>query len=584
MTTSSVEPAARTDVAAVAGCSPWPAPLAARYRADGHWAGETFGEALARRARLTGSATAVVDSTRRFTFAELDSRANSLAAGLRRLGVRFGDRVVVHLPNVVEFFDVCFALFRLGAVPVAALPAFRSREIEFLCRFSEATAYVTTAQVAPVADGSDAAADPTLPSLVARLRRAAPGLRHVLLGATSATPSSGVTALSELYLPPEDFEQERDRPRPRPDDLAVLQVASSATRNPMLVPRTHDDYLCAARCCIAATGLTSADVYLAVLPVAHNFALVSPGVFGAVVAGATSVLAPLASPDAAFPLVAAERVTVSSLPPPLARLWATVARSARHDLSSLRLVQIGGARCEPELAAEFTAALRCQVQQAYGMAEGLISFTDADAPEEVVRHTQGRPVSAADEVRVVDPAGRDAEPGGSGELLARGPYTVRGYWTGPDPARPAPDVVSHNSTVFTDDGYFRTGDVVVHRPDGHLVVVGRTKNLVNRGGEKVAAAEVEALLRDHPAVRDARVVALPDAFLGERVLAHVVLADRGLADGVLADAPSSGQPPLRPQDLLRYLRGRGVAGYKVPDRLRIVDQLPGPVSGTGRPS
>ncbi|MEU4657819.1 AMP-binding protein [Streptomyces sp. NPDC023723] len=522
------------------GCPTWPQEFAERYRSAGFWGDHTLGSVLRDQARHRGAKTAVVCGTRRVSYDELDHRADQLATGLRRLGVRRDDRVVVQLPNVAEFHDVCFALFRIGAVPVMALPALRSSEITHLCASTEAVAYVV-----PAADrGFDFLA------LAEQVRTAVPSLTWVL--AAGDAPDDGrCHPLDELYDDPVPADEEG----PAPHDVALLQLSGGTTALPKLIPRTHADYLYTAHACARASGFDEDSVYLAVLPVAHNFPLVSPGVIGAVAVGATCVLAPLPSPDVAFALIAAERVTHTSVVPPLALIWLEAA-SERHDLSSLRVLQVGGAKCGAELAKRIRPTLGCTLQQAFGMAEGLICFTRLDDPEEVVVHTQGRPISPGDEFRIVDPEGRDVSEGGTGELLARGPYTIRGYYRADE----------HNAKAFTPDGYYRTGDLVRLRPDGYLVVEGRAKDQINRGGEKIAAAEVENHLLAHPAVHDAAVVALPDLFLGERSCAYVI--------------PSGVEPSAA--ELTAFLHARGIAAYKVPDRFKFVDAFP--LTGVGKVS
>jgi non-ribosomal peptide synthetase component E (peptide arylation enzyme) len=251
-----------------------------------------------------------------------------------------------------------------------------------------------------------------------------------------------------------------------------------------------------------------------------------------------------------------ERVTVTALVPPLIRLWADAAGD-RPPGGALRLLLAGGARLDPALADRVGADLGCALIQGIGMAEGLLAYTRPDDPPELVRATQGRPISPADEVRVVGPDGADVTPGGTGELWTRGPYTLRGYYRAPE----------HNARAFTPDGYYRTGDLVRVLPSGHLVVEGRIKDVINRGGENVSAAELEEHLLAHPDIVDVAVIGLPDDLLGEIVCAVLVLADG-------ADAP-------RPKDVTRFLHRRGLARYKLPDRIVVDAALP--LTAVGKP-
>lgn len=315
-----------------------------------------------------------------------------------------------------------------------------------------------------------------------------------------------------------------------------------------MIPRTHDDYLYSVRASAGICGLDRNSVYLCALPAAHNFPLSSPGSFGVFYAGGRVVLARQAHPDHAFELIEAEQVTITALVPPLAMAWLDAAPAARHDLGSLQLLQVGGARLPAECARRVGPVLGCALQQVFGMAEGLVNYTRAGDPPELVAATQGRPISPHDEVRIVDNEDRPVAQGTAGHLQTRGPYTIRGYYRAD----------AHNARAFTADGFYRTGDIVLQHPSGHLVVEGRAKDQINRGGDKVAAEEVENHLLAHAAVHDVALVAMPDAYLGERSCAYVI---------------ARGVPP-RARELTDFLRARGLAQFKIPDRIEFVDAFP----------
>src|SRR5690606_1638074 len=173
--------------------------------------------------------------------------------------------------------------------------------------------------------------------------------------------------------------------------------------------------------------LDSNSVYMVALPMAHNFPMSSPGFLGALYAGSRIVLSPSPSPEAAFPLIEQERVTITGLVPPLALLWMQAAQSRTEDLSSLQVLQVGGAKFMPEAARRVRPALGCLLQQVFGMAEGLVNYTRLDDPEEIIVETQGRPISPDDEILILDDAGNPVPEGEPGNLLTRGPYTIRAY-------------------------------------------------------------------------------------------------------------------------------------------------------------
>lgn len=512
----------------------WPEEFAERYRAAGHWRGETFGGMLRERAAAHPDRIALVDPAperRTWTYRELDEAADRLAAGFTARGIGRGDRVVVQLPNVGEFVEVVFALFRIGALPVYALPAHRDTEIGHFCAFSEAVAYV----VPDVLGGYDHR------ELAARVQESTPSLKHVFV----AGDPGAHTALAEVPCEPVG-----PFAGPAPHELAFLQLSGGTTGVSKLIPRTHDDYLYSLRGSNEICGVDADTRFLVVLPAAHNFPMSSPGWLGVLYAGGTAVLCPKPDPATAFELIERERITMTGLVPPLALVWTDAAAGTAHDLSSLELVLVGGAKYSEQAARRLEPALGCRLMQVFGMAEGLVNYTRLDDDPETVVTTQGRPISPDDEIRIVDDADREVPEGEFGHLLTRGPYTIRGYWRAPE----------HNRTAFTEDGFYRTGDIVRRTPSGHLVVEGRAKDQINRGGEKVAAEEIENIILAHPSVHDVSLVAVPDEYLGERTLAYVILRE--------------GAEPLRPVAVKRFVRDRGVAAYKVPDLVEFVDAFP----------
>ncbi|WP_413805561.1 (2,3-dihydroxybenzoyl)adenylate synthase [Streptomyces sp. OE57] len=532
----------------------WPEEFAERYRRAGYWEGRPLGAFLPEHARTDPEATAVVAGERRLTYAELDRRATRLAAGLAGIGIRTGDRIVVQLPNTPEFFVLLFAALRIGAVPVLGLPAYRRSEAVHLCRHTDAVAYVIpdTDPGTGTDPGTATGTGFDYRSLAREVRAEAPALRHVLV-AGSPGP---YTALAEVERAGAEAPLTAPFPAPDPAGPALLLVSGGTTGLPKLIPRTHDDYAYNVRASAEVCGLGRDSVYLAALPVGHNFALACPGALGTLAAGGTVVLSASPSPETVFPLIERHRVTITAVVPPLAALWLQAVDWTPADLGSLRLLQVGGARLAPEVARRIRPVLGCAPQQVFGMAEGLLSLTRPGDDEEHIATTQGRPLSPDDEIRVVGPDGHDLPPGEVGELLTRGPYTLRGYYRAPE----------HNRTAFTADGFYRTGDLVRLLPDGALVVEGRSKDLVNRGGDKVSADEVEGHLRAHPAVLDAAVVPVPDRFLGERTCACLVLRE--------------GRSEVGEPGLGAFLEQRGLARYKYPDLVHLVDALP--LTGVGK--
>ncbi|KOO51011.1 (2,3-dihydroxybenzoyl)adenylate synthase [Viridibacillus arvi] len=513
----------------LAGCSSWPKDYSDLYKREGCWKGETFGEMLRDRAQKQGNRIAVTCRDRNVSYAELDNRADHLAVGLQELGIKKMDRVVVQLPNLIEFFEVCFALFRLGALPVFALPSHRSSEINYFCEFAEAVAYIIPDNHA----GFDHRT----------LARSAKDKNEKLKVIVTGDAEEFVN-LADLYIDsPKKVEA-----KVASSDIAFLQLSGGSTGLSKLIPRTHDDYIYSLRVSAEICQLDKDSVYLAVLPIAHNYPLSSPGIFGTLYAGGRVVLSSGPSPDEAFPLIEKQGVTITALVPPLALRWLDAISTRDHDLSSLQVLQVGGAKFSAEAARRIYPAFGCKLQQVFGMAEGLVNYTRLNDPEEIIINTQGRPMSKYDEIRIVDEEDRDVEQGKVGHLLTRGPYTIRGYYKAEE----------HNAKAFTLDGFYRTGDLVSMTSTGYIVVEGRDKDQINRGGEKIAAEEVENHLLAHDAVHDVAIVSMSDDYLGERSCAFVIPRQK---------APTA-------KELKQFLKERGLATFKIPDRIEFTNSFP----------
>jgi non-ribosomal peptide synthetase component E (peptide arylation enzyme) len=213
------------------------------------------------------------------------------------------------------------------------------------------------------------------------------------------------------------------------------------------------------------------------------------------------------------------------------------------------VIQVGGSRLPDEIARKVKPVLGATLQQVFGMAEGLINTTRLDDPEDVICTTQGRPVSEADEIRIVDESGNDLPDGVAGSILTRGPYTPRGYYRAPEA----------NARAFTPDGWYASGDIVERRPDGNLIVQGRDKDMINRGGEKISAEEIESLVYRIEDITMAAAVAMPDPVLGEKLCLYVTVKPG--TDVTL-------------EQIQKMLRDTGVAAFKIPERLVVVDELP----------
>ena len=505
--------------------------MARRYRRAGSWGNETFYAILERRAAAHPDREALVDRRHRVTYAELKARVDRVAAKLGALGVGVGDVVTIQLPNQVEFAYVFFALERLGAVANQIGPDFRSREVEYIIRFSESRAFVCPARF----KGFDYV------QMIDELRPRLPDLKLVcVLGVRGP----GVVSLDDIVYGDDNVSQ-----RPAPlgaDDVMRMAFTSGTTGNPKGVIHSHNTTLSACRNLNRDMGVTDREVLLVYLPLGLNWGYLT--LVQAVMAGARAVLLDQWSADEALQLIERERVTfIPSAPASLISML-NAPGLARVDLSSLRVVITGGASCPIETIREFRQRMRGHLIELYGMLEtGFHTYTRLTDDPEAVTGTVGRVVDGLG-LRLIDEQNRDVPPGAEGEIAADGPSVHLGYHKNP----------TANAELFTSHGWFRTGDLGQLDAAGNLRIVGRLKEMINRGGKKFFPREIEEILYTHPKILHAAIVGIPDPRLGERNCLCVI-------------ARPGQQIDL--DEVVTFLRD-DVATYKLPEMIEAFDELP----------
>jgi len=521
--------------------TPWPEEFASRYRQQGLWTSERLFDVLQRQVLLRSDAIAIVSDGEEISYRHLFEASASLALQMQQHGINEGDRVLIQLGNGSFFVKILIACLQTGVQPVLALPAHRKHEIRYLAEFSRCKAII----IPSATDSFDYRA------MAKAVAKEVDSLEFVFVGDINASTVS--IANTPRYLP--DLKDDVLRlPKAHSDEVALYLLSGGTTGLPKLIPRTHDDYSLNIRIASALSAVDDTTRYLVALPAAHNFPLACPGLLGTLAAGGVVVMASSPSADVVFPLIGNYQVTTTAVVPAVAIRWLE-SDVQRWDLSSLSLLQVGGSRLPAHAARRVEPTMGCRLQQVFGMAEGLLNYTRLDATEEVICETQGMPASAADEVRIVDENGDAVADGVVGELLTRGPYTIRGYFKAPE----------HNARSFTKDGYYRSGDLVRRRADGNLVVEGRIKDVINRGGEKISAEEIENHCLSHPAIKNVAIIALPDPELGERVCAVAVQSE--------GDTSGSGEG-VDLVSLRTHLINSGIATFKLPEKLLIVSDLP----------
>ena len=517
----------------------YPPDLARRYRRSGLWGTRTIADELHAVATAHPQREAVVALDGRMTYRELDESTDVLAAGLAGLGLMPGDPVLFQVTNRLGAILAWYGVLKAGLVPVCALAAHRGHEIGEISRRTGAVAHLVEAGTR----GFD------LVGFAAEQRRDHPTLRHTLvLGATGDTGEVVLESLGAGADPRaartivEDIQRGID-----PDDVAVFQLSGGTTGVPKVIPRLHAEYWYNAAAYARSWGWSPDTRVAHLIPVIHNAGIVC-AVHGPHSAGGCLVLGP---PELAgsLPLMAREGATHVLLGHGHFQAVAEAAFDAAT--ASVTQVVLSGTKVPPALFDELEQR-GLWSGQLFGMGEGLFLTTRPGTPREARASTVGTPLSPLDEIRILEPGSATELPDGQvGELCCRGPYTVRGYF----------DAAAHNARSFTPDGFYRTGDLASVREIGgqrYVSIEGRIKDVINRGGEKVNAGEVELLLLRHPRITDAAAVAMPDPRLGERTCAYIVV--RG--------------EPLTMAEIGEHFRQLQVAKFKWPERIEHLAEIP----------
>ena len=520
------------------GVVPFPPEFAKRYREKGYWLDKTLPQEYRIAFDKYEKRVALLDHDRAITYGELDRMSDNLALNLLDAGFKSLDRVVVQLPNVSEFVVLYLALQKIGGVPIAALMPHRFAEISQFVELSGAVACVVP----------DNQSDFDYCAMVDRIRQKSP---HLRLGIVLGPARPGFLSLTDLIEKPAKLPNSAlSEIKIDPDDPAIFQLSGGTTGIPKLIPRTHNDYAYNTKMASAVCAVGENGVLLVILPIAHNLPLACPGIQGFLFHGGRVVLSTSPRPEDVCSLIEKHGVThIKVVPALLIRLLHDPAVT-RHNLSSLKIIQSGGQSMLPEVRLLAKKLIPSAfVQENFGMSEGMLMFVRLDDPPDVANETVGRPVSPDDEVRLLDDDDREILGGEVGELCCRGPYTLRGYFGVPD----------YNARTFTSDGFYRSGDLMRRHRSGNYVVEGRKKDLINRGGEKISAEEIENLILMHPAVKNASCVPIPDPVLGERMCACVLLRENSR---------------LSFDELKTFLLAKEIAKYKLPERLEIMQDFP----------
>ncbi len=464
------------------------------------------------------------------TFAELNDRADRIAANLRRLGVDHGDVVSFQLPNWWEFVAIHLACVRIGAVSNPLMTIFRARELEFMVGFAESSVLIVP-RIFQKFDHQ---------SLALELQRRLPALRHVLV-----VGSAGENSFEAVLLADFDRASVPEMTQATPNDIVQLLYTSGTTGRPKGVMHSSNTLLTSAIQLSGRFGLTSSDVLFMPAPFAHQLGFCL-GMMMAIQVGMPLVTMDVWEPARAAELIAAHKVTYACGSTPFLTDLVKTPDIGRLDLDSFALFLTSGAPIQRLGVEEARAVLGVSVLTGWGMTE-LIQGTATSPTDSPGGPITDGAVFTGGEVRIVDADHRVLPPGEEGNLQFRGSTVFVGYFK-------RPDLYS-----IGEEGWFDTGDLARLDERGHIHIVGRSKDIIIRGGENIPVFEIESLIYEMPQIRDAALVAMPDTRLGERCCAFVTL-----------------QPgcTLEFANMISFLEKQNLARQYLPERLEILDEMP----------
>ena len=516
------------------GYVPFPPDRAQFYQKIGCWENRTHFDLLKDASQQFAQSVAVIQDHKKLTYQQLYDHAIHYGTYLKQKGIQEADFVLVQAANVIEVFVVIFALYYIGARPIFCLHGHGAYEIENIAKQSRAVGYIRVVEDEKQPTASIITNEFSFPNFKLWFRQTIVSQKDL---------AHSFSMLKEI-APDKQIKTQATA-----QDIAFLQLSGGTTGLPKLIARTHADYIYSVKESVIAAHLKQQTKQLVVLPVMHNFTMSSPGFLGVFYVGGTVVLTQQSHPRWCFDLIQKHSIQQVSVVPAIANLWVNSTSLTDYDLSSLEVIQVGGAKLLPTLAQQIVDKLGVKLQQVYGMAEGLVNFTHLDDPLETILNTQGKKLSFYDEIRIVDEQNQTLNQGNIGHIQTRGPYTINGYYN-------LPEV---NLRAFTADGFYRTGDIGYIDDQNNIVITGREKEQINRSGEKITPSEIEEFLLQHPLIQNVCVIGVSDQYLGERIKAILILK-----------VPSD---TIHLKDIRKFLMSKNIAQFKIPDEIEIVQDF-----------
>ena len=532
--------------------------LSKSYEEKGYWQNENFSQVFDRIAGRFWFREALVGGEQRYTYGDLKKGSDRLALHFLKIGLKHEDRIIVQLTNIPEFVFIYLALQKIGVIPVMCLAQHRYTEISQIAAKAKAVGYIIPGFANKY----------NYVELVNQVAAELPYMKYKMIAGLGQEIPDDFLYINDLL---EDRLEELPGAEailkealPDPHDVCILLLSGGTTGIPKLIPREYNAYRYVAEESSRELGYNMYTVQLAVAPVAHNMVLAAPGIQGAFTFGGKVVMSTSPKTENICKLIEQEKITHIPMVPAMIINMLNFEERSKYDLSSWQIVINGGSKIEPVVAARVQPELGCRLVSQFGMSEGTITQTSLFDDEEVIYNTIGLPVSQADEWKIVNKdtgavIAESVHDGSAlfrgetevpGEIIFRGPYTIRGYYDAPD----------HNKKAFTEDGFYRSGDLAaMHKSGKGFVIMGRIKDAINRGGEKFSCEEVENLMLLHEKVHNAALVPMPDPVLGEKACAFVSLRNP--------------DDTLTLEEMLEFLSGK-LAKFKLPERLEVRPELP----------
>ncbi len=510
-----------------------------KYNRRRWWLGLTWSDLLDRASDIYPDRIGLVDGTGSFTYGELRREMDRFAIALMKLGVKQRDWVLLQFPNWHEYIVAFFAMQKIGALTVLLIPRHNESEINHIAALTKPVAWVVPKQYGKI----------DYQPIIDAVLKENPQLKHVInLRAGKKGPYPTMEELIDATEPtPEDFKA-LENMRPDPDEVSHIMPTGGTTGLPKASVRTHNSYIVNVEYHARAWNITAEDTIMVITPVGHSMAM-HWGIGAALLNCAKLVLLDSSTGEDICEWVQKERVTAIPSVPALITRMIGVDGLEKYDLASLKKVCLGGAPSTPELLTAANQKLHCIVINAFGSSEGTNISTRPGDSAEIILGSVGRPACPYDTIKIINEAGNEVPAGSEGELVSKGPGIFTGYFKSPE----------ENKDIFTPDGFFKTGDRARKDNAGNITITGRIKDIINRGGEKISAVEIENRLAAHPEIEDSAVVGMPDAVLGERICAYV------------KTKPGAG---LKFEEIVAFLKSKGASVQQLPERVEFVEDLP----------